>query len=442
MRTPRLVTSIIPALILLGGLLATQPASGADSATISGRITDAAGKPLAGVTVAIWDTSRDGSPPVAAYRTTSAADGTYSVVVAPDEYFVCAGGIVGKAFRVDQGTAPGPMTPEDLHHVGECSGDSYIPANLEAWGTPFTVAAGSTASGKNLALDDPARISGTVRTTDGAPIAGVKVLTTDGPHAENHTYDIINTAITDSAGRYTIEALVPGDPFCVAFNSAGDPAYSRTIWGGTETFCDVLSPHLLSSLPGQVHTGIDATLKRTAAPVTNVSTPYFVGTPKVGYTLEGRPGTWSPANPAVTYAWFDGTRALGTGVKYVVKPAELGHTITVRATATAPGRTATTVAWTKPDKVVTGTFWIAGNPTISGTLKVGKTLTASPRTSAPTGTRTYRWLRNGVAISGATKSTYQLATADKGKKVSVRVYYSQTAYDSTSRTSSRTATIR
>ncbi len=125
-----------------------------------------------------------------------------------------------------------------------------------------------------------------------------------------------------------------------------------------------------------------------------------------------------------------------------MKPAELGHTITVRATATAPGRAPTTVAWTKSDKVVTGTFWIAGNPTISGTLKVGKTLTASPKTSVPTGVRTYRWLRNGVAISGATKSTYKLAKADKGKKVSVRVYYAQAAYGSTSRTSPRTATIR
>ncbi len=396
--------------------------------------------------MAVWDTSRDGSPPYAAYRATSAADGTYSVAVAPDEYFVCAGGIVGQAFRVanDQGSAPGPMTPADSHHVGECSGGFYVsaPQALEAWGTPFTVAAGSTATNKNLALDDPATISGTVRTADGAPLAGVTVTATDGPRAENHSYDVGDTATTNSAGRYTIKALAPGGPFCVGFNSSMDPAYSSIIWGSTESHCDVDSPHLLSSQPGKVHTGIDATLKRTASPLTNVSTPYFVGTPKVGYTLEGRPGTWSPAKPAVTYAWFDGTRALGTGATYVVKPAELGHTITVRATATAAGRAPTTVAWTKSDTVVAGTFWIAGNPTISGTLKVGKILTAGPQTSVPTGTRTYRWLRNGVAISGATKPTYKLAKADKGTKVSVRVYYSQAAYGSTSRTSSRTATIR
>ncbi|VXB24368.1 carboxypeptidase regulatory-like domain-containing protein [Aeromicrobium sp. 9AM] len=441
MRASRLVTAVFAAL-LSGGLLVIPPASGAGSATISGRITDASGKPLAGITVAIWDRSRDGSPPVAAYRATSAGDGTYSVAVAPDEYFVCAGGIVGQAFRIDENTAPGPITAADRRHVGECSGGSYIPLDLDAWGTPFTVAAGATASGRNLALDDPARISGTVRTTGGAPLAAVRVTATDGPHLENHVYDVVESAITDAAGHYVIEALVPGDPFCVEFNAAGDLAYSSTVWGGSGSDCDEGSPHLLSSRPGQVHTGVDATLKRTAPPLTNVGTAYFVGTPKVGYTLEGRPGTWSPENPAVTYAWFDGSRALGTGPTYVVKPAELGHTITVSATASAPGRAPTTVAWTKPDKVVAGTFWIAGNPTISGTLKVGKILTASPKTSVPTGARTYRWLRNGVAISGATKSTYRLVTADKGKKVSVRVHYSQTAYGSTSRTSPRTATIR
>jgi protocatechuate 3,4-dioxygenase beta subunit len=441
LRASRLVTAVLAALFS-GGLLVLPPASGAASATVSGRITDASGNPLAGVTVAIWDTSRDGSPPVAAYRATSAADGTYSVAVAPDEYFVCAGGIVGRAFRVDQNTAPGPMTPADSHHVGECSGGSYVPGDLEASGTPFTVAAGSTAAGRNLALDDPARISGTVRVTGGAPLAGITVSATDGPHTGSHNDTAFASASTNDAGHYTIEALVPGGPFCVGFNRPADPAYSSAIWGSSESFCDLYSPHLLSSRPGQVHTGIDATLKRTASPLTNVSTAYFVGTPKVGYTLEGRPGTWSPASPAITYAWFDGSRALGTGPTYVVTPAELGHTITVRATATTPGRVPTTVAWTKSDKVVAGTFWIAGNPTISGTLKVGKILTASPKTSVPTGTRTYRWLRNGVAISGATKSTYRLVKADKGKRVSVRVHYSQTAYGSTSRTSSRTSVIR
>ncbi len=428
--------------MLSGGLLVTQPASGAASATVSGRITDASGKPLAGVTVAVWDTSRDGSPPYAAYRATTAADGTYSVAVAPDQYFVCAGGIVGQAFRVDQNTAPGPITAADRRHVGECSGGSYVPLDLDAWGTPFTVAAGTSASGRNLALDDPARISGTVRTTDGTPVAAIRVTATDGPHLENHVYDVVESATTDASGRYVIEALVPGDPFCVEFNSADEPAYSSAIWGGSGSDCDEGSPHVLGSQPGKVHTGIDATLKRTASPLTNVSTAYFVGTPKVGYTLEGRPGTWSPVTPAVTYAWFDGTRALGSGATYVVKPAELGHTITVRATATAAGRVPATVTWTKSDTVVPGTFWIAGNPTISGTLKVGSTLKACPKTSVPTGVRTYRWLRNGVAISGATKSAYKLAKADKGKKVSVRVYYAQAAYGSTSRTSSRTATIR
>ncbi|MEV7396923.1 carboxypeptidase regulatory-like domain-containing protein [Aeromicrobium sp. NPDC092404] len=441
MRAPRLVIVVVSALVLVGALLLVQPASGAASATASGRITDASGTPLAGVTVAVWDTTRDGSPPYPAYRTTTGADGTYAVAVAPDRYFVCAGGIVGRAFRMDAGTRPGAITAADRRHVGECSGGSWVPADLDAWGTPFTVGAGATAGGQDLALDDPARISGTVRDTDGAPITGIAVLATDGPHVDNHTYDIAHTTTTDTDGRYVIEALAPGDPFCVAFNSPRDPAYSSRIWGGSDTHCDEMSPHPLSSRPGHVHPGVDATLRRLAAPVANVSTPYFVGTPKVGHTLEGRPGTWSPAAPAVTYAWFDGARSLGTGPTYVVRPAELGHPITVRATATSAGRSATTLAWTKADRVVSGTFWVAGSPTITGTPKVGRTLTARSRSSVPTGVRTYRWFRNGTAISGATRSTYRIVRADKGKRLAVRVHYAQPAYDSTSRTSARTPAI-
>ena len=33
----------------------------------------------------------------------------------------------------------------------------------------------------------------------------------------------------------------------------------------------------------------------------------------------------------------------------------------------------------------------------------------------------YRWLRNGVPITGAWSATYKVRTADKGKAVTVRV---------------------
>ena len=61
-------------------------------------------------------------------------------------------------------------------------------------------------------------------------------------------------------------------------------------------------------------------------------------------------------------------------------------------------------------------------PAISGTAKVGSTLTASIRSWSPQPSSfSYQWYRGGSAIPSATSPTYKLAKADGGKGVSVRV---------------------
>lgn len=81
-------------------------------------------------------------------------------------------------------------------------------------------------------------------------------------------------------------------------------------------------------------------------------------------------------------------------------------------------------------------FKRAPTPTIAGTSTVGQTLTAVPGTWSPTPTKlSYRWYRSGTAISGATGKTYKVATADAGKKLSVKVTATRSGYTTTSRTS-------
>lgn len=62
-------------------------------------------------------------------------------------------------------------------------------------------------------------------------------------------------------------------------------------------------------------------------------------------------------------------------------------------------------------------------PALSGTAKVGSTLTSTAGTWDQDGTASYQWLRNGAVIAGATHATYTLAGADYGKKVSSRVTF-------------------
>jgi hypothetical protein len=179
-----------------------------------------------------------------------------------------------------------------------------------------------------------------------------------------------------------------------------------------------------------------------ASTVKNITTPYFVGTPKVGYTLSARPGRWDPAAATVTYTWFDGGRVLGSGPTYVVRPAELGHAITITATAAAPARTSATRSWTSASAVVRGTFWIKSTPTILGRATVGHRLTARSSATEPNGRRTYRWLRDGKPIGGATSSTYRVKKLDRRHRLTVRITYTATAYDPASRTSRHTRRVR
>jgi alpha-tubulin suppressor-like RCC1 family protein len=70
-------------------------------------------------------------------------------------------------------------------------------------------------------------------------------------------------------------------------------------------------------------------------------------------------------------------------------------------------------------------------PNITGTAVAGHILTVSKGTwGLPATAWSYRWLRNGVAISLATNSTYKLTTADKGKQISVAVTASRPGYPS------------
>ncbi|MBM2811232.1 MAG: hypothetical protein HW416_1991, partial [Chloroflexi bacterium] len=68
----------------------------------------------------------------------------------------------------------------------------------------------------------------------------------------------------------------------------------------------------------------------------------------------------------------------------------------------------------------------SGGPTITGTVTEDQTLTANTAGISDAdglGAFSYQWLRNGVAVGGATASTYLLGDADVGALMSVRVTY-------------------
>lgn len=70
------------------------------------------------------------------------------------------------------------------------------------------------------------------------------------------------------------------------------------------------------------------------------------------------------------------------------------------------------------------------SPRISGTAKVGSTLTVSPGTWAPSGpTVTYTWLASGKAIAGAHATSFKLTGAQVGKRITVLATASKAGVD-------------
>ncbi|MDF1489550.1 CAP domain-containing protein [Tessaracoccus caeni] len=172
------------------------------------------------------------------------------------------------------------------------------------------------------------------------------------------------------------------------------------------------------------------------------ATPTISGIAKVGKTLTAKPGTWT-SGTKFSYQWYrDGKKITGaTKATYKLTSSDRGKQITVKVTGSKSGYAKASKTSAKTTKVAYGTLTTA-KPKISGTVKVGKKLTAKPGTWTSGTTFNYQWYRDSKKITGATKSTYKLAKSDAGKRITVKVKGTKSGYTSVTRTSSKTAKIK
>ncbi|MEU5888330.1 Tat pathway signal protein [Streptomyces sp. NPDC047461] len=176
----------------------------------------------------------------------------------------------------------------------------------------------------------------------------------------------------------------------------------------------------------------------------NTATPKVTGTAKAGAKVTAEPGSWSAVPSSYTYQWkADGTPIPGaTGKSFTLPASVVGKKLTVTVTAVKDGwqsGTATSAAVT----VAKGDAPKASKvPVISGTAKVGKTLKTSKGTWSPAPTSyAYQWYANGKVISGATKSSLVLKSAQKGKKITVKVIAHRTGHKDGSAVSKATKAV-
>jgi hypothetical protein len=165
--------------------------------------------------------------------------------------------------------------------------------------------------------------------------------------------------------------------------------------------------------------------------------PSIEGGVSVGRTVTADPGRWSPSSVRLTYQWLragapiDGATSHG----YTITAADFDQELQVQVTATLQGYEATTA--TSSGSIVAGGMLHPSAVTVSGVAAVGGTLTSNAPAWTPAATLAYQWLLDGVAINGATGTSYSPVAGDAGRVVEVRVTGTASGYRTRSVTSVR-----
>lgn len=155
----------------------------------------------------------------------------------------------------------------------------------------------------------------------------------------------------------------------------------------------------------------------------------LLGAPQVGGLVFHALGNW-PKDATLAYEWrrVGSDTILATTRSYTAVASDLGKYLTVTVTASLEGYSDATVTSAPSAAVAAGDLGTPVTPTITGTAKVGQTLTASTGTWASGATFTYSWKRAGTTTPVGTASTYKAVAADVGKALSVTVTATRAGY--------------
>ena len=363
--------------------------------------------------------------------------------LSPVEPFVTGSPTVGGTLTVDAGRwSPAGValsyqwyssTPAGRTAIAGATGPSYVPTSAVSGATLSVAVTGTLAGYKTVSETAYANVVGAPTPTLTSP------LTLTGSA-------VVGGTLTASHG-----AITPAGDYYTSYTWVIDGVPGETMWDSAPPSITLTSAHvgkriglrMLASGGPANQLQVSALSAVVQGGTLTAPTPTVTGTAKVGSTLTAVPGTWGPSPVTLAYQWYAAGTAISgaTAGTYVPTSTTLGKVITVSVTGTKPGYPTTTRTSAATAAVVAGTL-TAPTPTISGTKAVGSTLTAVPGAWGPSPvTLTYQWYRSGVAISGATASTYRLTTTDQTKTMTVRVTGTKAGYTTAARTSAATTAV-
>ena len=374
-----------------------------------------------------------------------AVDGTTDTEIqgATDETYTLVAADVGKTIKVrvsftDDAENEESLTSEPTAEVaatvapesGPLAGFTVVDASDQS-------VVGTLTHGDALPLDDPDNGSYGIRADleDQAEIGSVRlelIGAKDVDQTENYApYSLYG----DAGGNLNGESLPAGE-YTLTATAYSEPELAGNIRGTLAVSSSVTGP---------------ATEEEPNTPAEGQ--PTISGTVQVGETLTAETTDIKDADglsqAAYSYQWLaDEVEIAGaTDNTYTLAATDAGKTVKVKVSFTDDAENEETLTSEATAAVEPKTNTPAeGQPTISGTVQVGETLTAETTDikdadGLSQAAYSYQWLADEVEIAGATDNTYTLAATDAGKTVKVKVSFTDDAENEETLTSEATAAV-
>jgi hypothetical protein len=174
----------------------------------------------------------------------------------------------------------------------------------------------------------------------------------------------------------------------------------------------------------------------------SVPTPTLDRAPRALASVTAVPGIWED-NTTFSYQWSVGGSPVtgATTATFTPTLAQVGLPITVAITGTKPGYPTPLTKTSETVDIGPAAQTVTPTPTISGAPQVGVELTGESGTWDEGTTLAYQWLVGGVAVDGATRTTFTPSGAASGETITLAVTSTKPGYATTTRTSEPTAAV-
>ncbi len=283
-------------------------------------------------------------------------------------------------------------------------GQSWVETTVPSYGSShppdyFEVEPGKTYS-QDIPITSVVQVSGTVTDWQGAPVAGASVCVVSSC-----------LATTDGAGKYQVRQAVGEYTAWASYAGLTSDHVTGRLTVGQSRIVDFQLP------AGALVSGTVTDWQGKPVPSASIC----VSTTSCVATTDST-GAYSVRQPEGVYrAW---------AVSGALSSAPVNGTLT-------NGQDLSGINF----KLAVGKLKVA-TPKVSGSVKVGKKLTAKAGTWGPSPVKlVFKWYANGKAIKGATKSSYKIAKSVKGKKITVKVTGSKAGYATVTKASKATKKV-